>query len=251
MKNNHNRMVIKQGSSFFDRKLYHRKEAIGEMANQIKTLKNQGNSIAIVHSGAVVEGKRRFEQVNVSTDNVSPNVLAAMGSAGISENIWLELMIRKMFSAPMLVTHSEMNNQKHLESILTTMEAMEKSDVIPLINANDALELEELRKLPEGGDNDQLAAEIAGHWGAHTLLLCTDVDGFMVNGEVQKQVSVSDIDSLQEHIYEPSKNGTGSMHSKLQAAAYAARMGINAVIGHAEADYQQIINNQIGTQVVQ
>lgn len=156
-----------------------------------------------------------------------------------------------MFSAQMLVTHSEINNQKHREAILTTMEYMEKSDVIPLINANDALELEELNKLPSGADNDKLAAEIAINWGAQTLLLCTDVDGFMVDGEVQKQVSVSEIDSLKDHIYESSKNGTGSMHSKLQAAAYAASLGIRAVIGHAEADYQQIINNQIGTQVVQ
>ena len=247
----HNRLVIKQGSSFFDRKLYHRKEAIGQMANQVKALKQQGNSIAIVHSGAVLEGKRRFEQMDMSADNISPNVLAAMGGAGIAENIWLELMVRQMFSAQMLVTHSEMNNQKHLESILTTMESMEKHDVIPLINANDALELEELQKLPHGADNDKLSAEIAAHWGASTLLLCTDVDGFLVNGEVQKQVSVSDIDSLSEHIYEPSNYGTGSMHSKLQAAAYAARLGIKAVIGHAEANYQQIINNEIGTQVVQ
>ena len=251
MKNNHNRMVIKQGSSFFDRKLYHRKEAIGEMANKIKTLKNQGNSIAIVHSGAVVEGKRRFEQMDMSSDNISPNVLAAMGGAGISENIWLELMVRRMFSAQMLVTHSEIKNQKHLEAILSTMEAMEQNDVIPLINANDALELEELNKLPTGADNDNLASEIAINWGANTLLLCTDVDGFMIDGKVQKQVSVSDIDSLKEHIFEPSKNGTGSMHSKLQAAANAARLGINAVIGNAESDYLQIINNEIGTQVVQ
>ena len=238
-------------SSFFDRKKYHRQEAIGRMANQVQGLKKQGNSIAIVHSGAVVEGKRRFEQMNMSSDNVSPNVLAAMGGAGIAENIWLELMIRRMFSAQMLVTHSELNNPKHLESILTTMESMEKSDVIPLINANDALELEELQKLPEGGDNDNLAAEIAINWGANTLLMCTDVDGFMVDGEVQKQISISDIDSLKNHIYEPSKNGTGSMHSKLQAAAMAASVGIRAVIGNAEADYQQIINNQIGTQGVQ
>lgn len=251
MKNNQNRMVIKQGSSFFDRKLYHRKQAIGQMANQVKSLKQQGNIISIVHSGAVLEGKRRFEQMHMSADNISPNVLAAMGGAGIAENIWMELMVRRMFSAQMLVTHSEMNNPKHLESILTTMEAMEKHDVIPLINANDALELEELQKLPEGGDNDQLAAEIAARWGAKTLLLCTDVDGFMVDGQVQKQVSVSEIDSLRDHIYEASKNGTGSMHSKLQAAAYAAKLGINAVIGNAEADYQKIINNEIGTQVVQ
>jgi len=245
-----NRLVIKQGSSFFDHNKYHRRDAIGGMANKIKDL-NYFYNVSLVHSGAVLEGIRQYNEVAKPVRDVSPNVLAAVGSAAISEQIRMELIVRRMMSAQLLLTHSEIDNPKHSEALISTIESLESEDIIPLINANDALEREELNKLPEGGDNDDLAASLAIKLGAKALLLCTDVDGFMVDGEVQKKVSISEIESLSNHIYENGDVGTGGMYSKLKAGAKAVEAGVKVVIGNGEADYLKILANQAGTQVVQ
>jgi glutamate 5-kinase len=187
----------KTGIVFFDRPLYKRREAIGMMARQIKDLRDVFNfDVTLVHSGAVVEGKRQYQQVDKPVEDVSPNVLAAVGSATIAEQIHNEFRVRQMMAAQVLVTHSEIDNPKHSQALLNTIENLEREGVIPMINANDALERDELNKLPEGADNDDLAASIAIKLGAKALLLCTDVDGYIQDNVVRDLVSVNEIETL-------------------------------------------------------
>lgn len=203
-----------------------------------------------------LQGGEFRRQTNVLDDQV----LAAMGSASISE-AWRKSFARLgMFSGQVLVTHSEMQSQEG-QNLASTYAKLKQAGVIPVINQNDALARQgdknnELEKIKRGEDNDWLALDVAKLLGAKALVLCTgDVEGVLVDGEVRSRIQVADIPSLEPHLSEAETDyGKGGMKSKLRAAgewaSYAA--GNLAYICNADADYRRmLLNYPIGTQVVQ
>jgi glutamate 5-kinase len=99
--------------------------------------------------------------------------------------------------------------------------------VLPVINENDTVSVDEIRF----GDNDALAALVAGLVGADVTVLCTDVDGFYLDGRCLDEVG--EITPAMEAAARPGP-GSGGMVSKLRAAATITRAGGFAVIAHGK-----------------
>ena len=107
--------------------------------------------------------------------------------------------------------------------------------VLPVINENDSVCVEEIRI----GDNDNLSALTAELWSADLLILFSDIDGVYTanpkeNPGAELIQKVSDIDELKKHISIGKTNafGTGGMETKLQAAEKMFACGIPMILAN-------------------
>ena len=140
-----------------------------------------------------------------------------------------------------LLTEGDFHDRQRYLNLRSTLLALLRRSVVPIINENDAVSVEELSYRGGGGrpvfgDNDRLSALVATHLDADLLVLLTDVDGVYdrdprrnpdarlrsivevgAESEVQAGDSVSGV-------------GRGGMRSKVEAATIAARAGVSVVI---------------------
>src|SRR5213078_519218 len=125
--------------------------------------------------------------------------------------------------AQLLLTHSDLDSRtRHQNAKNTLRRLLDCKNVVPVINENDSVAVEELRF----GDNDRLSAEVAMLADADVLVLLTSVDGLL--DEQSKTVPVvRNIDEASKLARdEKGRFSVGGMASKLQAVKLATEAGI-------------------------
>jgi glutamate 5-kinase len=135
--------------------------------------------------------------------------------------------------AQILVTVEDLADRKRFVNIKNTLEQLLANNVIPIVNENDTVAVDEIKV----GDNDNLAAHTAIAAQADCLIICTDVDGlFTANPRVSphadliKKVRVIDSSILSLAGGAGSLVGTGGMITKLQAAQKCMQSGITTLL---------------------
>jgi glutamate 5-kinase len=129
--------------------------------------------------------------------------------------------------AQVLLTRQDLGDRSRYVNARHTLTALLRLGVVPIINENDTVAVEEIRV----GDNDTLAALVASLVQAERLVLLTDVPGFLLaDGTVLPEVAEITPELLALAGGAGSPNGTGGMSTKLQAATIAAEAGIPTVI---------------------
>jgi glutamate 5-kinase len=128
--------------------------------------------------------------------------------------------------AQLLLTHGDIDSLMHRENARNTLDRLIEHGVIPIINENDSVAVEELRF----GDNDRLSSEVAILIQADRLIILTSTDGLMDHeGE-----RVPRIRSIAEafRFVRPDKGeeSTGGMKTKLEAVRKAISAGITCHI---------------------
>ena len=113
------------------------------------------------------------------------------------------------------------------------METLLRMGAVPIINENDSVSVEEL----EFGDNDRLSAIVAVLAGADALVILTDIDGFYdcdprENPDARLIAVVEEItpEMLEAAGGAGTSRGTGGMRTKLEAADFATRNGVEVAI---------------------
>lgn len=216
------------------------------------------HDVLVVTSGAVAWGRHRLEQADAS-ESVSKRTLAMLGSAGIV-TAWERAFFKTgLIAGQVLASHHEIRDDKvESSNFKRAYETARADKVIPILNHNDFLATpysddDELEKITKGKDNDEFSYEAARLLGADVLLLATSgVGGFEKVGVVQTSVKTNEIPFLRRHLYKSSKKGTGDMGSKLQVAARASQIGIQAFICSADANFSQVLSRQqTATEVIQ
>ena len=256
---NSKRIVIKVGTST----LTHESgkpniRRIDHLCRVISDLSNSGKEIVLVTSGAIGIG---VGKLNLSE---RPNNVAgrqAMAAVGQCE---LMFMYDKFFSeygknvAQILLTRYDVENEHHRQHIIECMSALLETSIIPVVNENDTVAIDEL----EGkniGDNDNLSAIVAKLIGADALVMMTDIDGLYDrnpredDSAVQIPVVLEINDSLREMAGgSGSQRGTGGMITKLEAAEYACNAGIDTYIINGDPNnlYTLADGNVTGTHFV-
>lgn len=244
-------LVIKYGSKCVVDGVGLDQARIDEYARKIAGLRKT-YEILIVASGSVATGKRFCAERDPSGEVLDAQVLASIGSAGANEAWRLAFKQQNVLAGQVLITHKEIDDQKEGDKLIMAIQNLFGHGVIPVVNENDILSSNELKKLAYGGDNDGLASHIAVRLSAAAVLFLTDTEGYIENNELKTQVKITEIDGLQQHLQNANQEGTGSMQSKLEAAARAAAANTKAFIANAgAADYQQILAGRVGTEVVQ
>jgi len=131
------------------------------------------------------------------------------------------------------LTREDFENRSRLQNAQATLETLLKSGVVPIINENDTVAVDEIRV----GDNDTLGALVAVNVKADLLILLTDVEGLYAKPPHQGPSTVisqvakitSRIEAL-AHVTPGSDRGTGGMWTKIRAGKLAPKHGVAMAI---------------------
>ena len=239
--------LVTNGGAGIDR------SAIARWAADVAALRARGVDVIFVSSGAVAEGMARLGWTARPKAMPELQAAAAVGQMGLVNVYEQAFAAHGLHTAQVLLTHEDLADRKRYLNARSTLKALLKHNVIPIINENDTVTTDEIRF----GDNDTLGALVANLIDAQVLVLLTDQQGLYTNDPRRdpeaKFINVGRADDMQ---YEAMAGGTGSgisrggMLTKILAARRAANTGIHTVIasGHEPNVLHRLLNGEtIGT----
>ena len=239
--------LVTNGGAGIDR------SAIARWAADVAALRADGVEVIFVSSGAVAEGMARLGWRERPKAMPELQAAAAVGQMGLVNVYEQAFAAHGLHTAQVLLTHEDLADRKRYLNARSTLKALLKHNVIPIINENDTVTTDEIRF----GDNDTLGALVANLIDAQVLVLLTDQQGLYTNDPRRdpeaKFISVGRADDMQ---YEAMAGGTGSgisrggMLTKILAARRAANTGIHTVIasGHEPNVLHRLLSGEaIGT----
>lgn len=233
------RIVVKVGSSSLtDSQGRLDPGKMDHLVHQLAKLRNQAHwQVILVSSGAVAAGVGRLgwdrKQINLPEKQAA----AAVGQ-GLLIDVYGRLFQQHQIAiGQVLLTKSDVQDDSRLSHICDTMETLLYHGIVPIVNENDTVAVDEIRV----GDNDTLASLVAVIAGADMLVLLTDVDG-MYTADPRKDPSARRIDDVFEITAEMesaagssgSDVGTGGMLTKLTAARTAVQAGITVILANSQ-----------------
>ena len=231
------RVIIKVGSSLVaSRGFGLRPDRIDRLADDIAAIKN-GRDVLLVSSGAIVCG---IEKLGLKTYPKRLPVKQAAAAVGQSRLMWayekaFERVQQKV--AQVLLTHQDLADRRRFLNSRHTLSALLEFGVIPIINENDTVSVDEIRF----GDNDTLAAQVAHLVDADLLVILSDVDGLFTedprrNPSATLMPLVAEITAEIERRAGDSSSfeGTGGMASKIRAAKKVGEYGVATLIINGE-----------------
>ena len=233
-----NRIVIKVGSSTITYGNGKRNfSIIDRLAREIADLANRGLEIILVSSGAVAVGVDRLGLPAKPKTNPGKQAAAAVGQGVLMhtyEKIFAEY---GQIVAQVLLTRVDSVDRHRYTNSRNTFLALLEHKVIPIVNENDVVAIDELKI----GDNDNLSALVAGIVDADLLIILSDIDGlYTANPQKDPHAKlVNEVTDITPEIEASagdagSKVGTGGMFTKIQAAKMATSSGINMIIASGE-----------------
>ena len=232
------RIVIKVGSSTITYGTGKRNfSRIDRLAREIADLANQGKEIILVSSGAVAVGVDRLG-LSAKPKTIPGKQAAAAVGQGVLMHTYEKIFAEYgQIVAQVLLTRMDSVDRHRYTNSRNTFLALLDYKVIPIVNENDAVSIDELKI----GDNDNLSALVAGIVDADLLIILSDVDG-LYTANPQKDPTaklVPEVSDITQEIEESAGDagstvGTGGMFTKIQAAKVATSSGIHMVIASGE-----------------
>lgn len=251
--NGKKRIVVKVGTSTLTHSTGKTNIArMMKLVSVLADLKNEGHEIVLVSSGAVGVGTAKLGFS--SKPDTTPGLQAA-AAVGQCE---LMFLYDKMFSeyttivSQLLCTADTLKIPEEKAHLLDTFNQLLHYGVLPIVNENDSVYVEELLN----GDNDCLSANIAQLIHADLLILLTDTDGLYTDNPAKNKNAslISKVEKIDEKIYElagdAGEKGTGGFVTKIKAADIATSAGIPVVIMNGEKPqkiYKVIDGEEFGT----
>ncbi len=232
------RVVVKVGSAVLTTDDGLNSDAINRIAEQLSALSDQGMDIVFVSSGAVTAGRQRIRERTKKngkkfTDLPSRQAASAIGQVRLMHDYDEAFARYDKITAQVLLTRNGLKNRKRFLNARNTIERLLEWGVIPIINENDTVSVQEL----EFGDNDTLGAMCLGLTGADLFVNLTSADGvFDKNPENHSDAkaipTIDNIGALDIEAMCDGKTtvGSGGMYSKLRAARRAAQLGVPTLI---------------------
>lgn len=253
---NAKRIVLKVGTStltYPNGKLNLKR--IDMLVRVLSDLKNQGRQIVLVTSGAIGVGVGKMGLKKRPSSIKGKQAVAAVGQCELMH------LYDKLFSeynhvvAQILLTKDVVEIPNRKKNAINTLETLLKMNVIPIVNENDTVSIEELTCT--FGENDTLSAVVAKLIDADLLVNLSDIDG-LYNADPRNDVNATLIPVVQKITQETrglaggagSSQGTGGMCSKIVAAQIACRAGVHMIIASGQNPqilYDIFEGKQVGT----
>ncbi|HEY2344142.1 MAG TPA: glutamate 5-kinase [Chthoniobacteraceae bacterium] len=193
------------------------------IASEVAEVLTAGHECLIVSSGAVAAGLGQLGLKERPDELSARQACAAVGQLKLMQMYAEKFAGHGLSVAQLLLTHSDLDSRMRRQNARNTLDRLfERRSVVPIINENDSVAVEELRV----GDNDRLSAEVAIFTEADVLILLTSVDGLL--DEKGATVSeVKDIEAVAALVRDDKgRLSVGGMSSKLQAVKAAVEAGI-------------------------
>ena len=226
---------------------------VEELCKVISDLKNAGNEIIMVSSGAIGMGVGKLGLHGKPTDIPTKQAAAAVGQCE------LMYVYDKLFSeynhnvAQILITGADIEHTDRRANFENTMRRLLEMNVLPIVNENDSIATDEIVI----GDNDTLGAIVATTLAADLLIILSDIDGLYTADphKDKNAVLLHRVDEITTEIEKMiggagSELGTGGMMTKISAAKIANANGTDMVIANgSEPDilYDIVDGKDVGT----
>lgn len=229
------RLVIKVGSAVLTGPKGLNRVMIHRLSDQIAELRERDSEreIVIVSSGAVASGLRKVGLTEKPRTIPQKQATAAVGQGVLMESWEAAFDKYDLLVAQILLTSEDLAHRHRYLNARNTLETLLDWGILPIINENDTVVVEEIKF----GDNDQLSALIAGLIGAELVINLTDTQGLYdcdprtyPNARLIPVVKRVDSKLLACATPLPGAVGTGGMLSKLSAARKCLASGIPMII---------------------
>lgn len=228
-------------------------KGIENLCKVISDLKNAGNDIILVSSGAIGMGVGKLSLKEKPKDIPTKQAAAAVGQCE------LMYVYDKLFSeynhtvAQLLMTGDDFSHTDRYENFRNTLDRLLSLGVLPVVNENDTIATNEIKV----GDNDTLSAMTAVGASADLLILLSDIDGlYTADPKTDKNATlIKEVKNIDENIIalasgKGSELATGGMITKIHAAELCTKAGIDMVIANgADAGvlYDILDGKDVGT----
>jgi glutamate 5-kinase len=235
------RVVVKIGSTLLvDRtRASPRATWLAGVAADIADLRARGAEVLVVSSGAIALARRALGLTQKRLRLEEKQAAAAVGQIRLAR-AWTEaLSARGMVAAQLLLTPEDTEDRRRYLNARATLNTLLALGCIPVINENDTVATAEIRF----GDNDRLAARVAGMVQADQLILLSDIDG-LYTADPKRDAGARHIpvvDALTPEIEAmggepPPGYSSGGMRTKLVAARIATQAGCAMAIAHGQPE---------------
>ena len=228
------RIVVKVGTSTITYANGKRNfSQIDRLARELSDLQNQGKEMILVSSGAVAVGVDRLGLPAKPSTIPGKQACAAVGQGVLMHTYEKLFADYGQIVAQVLITRTEAIDRHRYTNCRNTFMTLLQQGVIPIVNENDVVALDELKI----GDNDNMSALVAGIVDADLVIILSDIDGlYTANPATHPEATL--VHTVQEITPEVeasaggvgSSRGTGGMATKIQAAKAATNSGIQLVI---------------------
>jgi len=232
-------------------------ELMALWVEQIQRLRARGIEVVLVSSGAVSEGMKRLGWSERPHALHEQQAAAAVGQMGVVQAYESCFQKHGLQTAQILLTHDDLADRQRYLNARSTLRTLLKLGVVPIVNENDTVAVEEIRF----GDNDTLAGLVTNLIEAELLVMLTDQVG-MYDSDPRNNPDAKFIHEAQAG--DPKlegmaagggsgRLGRGGMLTKVRAAERAARSGALSIIASGrESDVLARIadGEQLGTMVV-
>jgi len=235
------RVVVKIGSSLLTNAGAGLDQAaIGDWVRQISALRLRGVEVLLVSSGAIAEGMKRLGWSRRPHAVNELQAAAAVGQMGLIQ-VWETCFSeRGQHTAQVLLTNADLADRNRYLNARTTLRTLVSLGVVPVINENDTVVVDEIRF----GDNDTLGALVTNLIEADALVILTDQPG-LFSADPRKDPAATLVTRAKAG--DPqlegmaggagSHLGSGGMITKVLAAKRAARSGAHtAIVSGREPD---------------
>ena len=241
---NKKRIVIKVGTSTvtYSKTGNINLEKLEKFVRILINLRNKGKDVIVVSSGAVGIGK------NVLGMEERPTGVVKQACAAVGQGR-LMMIYEKFFNeysqltAQVLLTKESIYNKECRESARRTFEELLEMNVVPIVNANDAIAVDE-ETYGNFGDNDTLAADVAALIHSDLLIMMSDIEGLYTDDPKKNPNArfVHTVNRIDENLMRMGKGagselGSGGMATKIEAAKIATEAGADMVIANGDNIY--------------
>ena len=233
------RLVVKIGSSLLvDGAGRLRRDWLDSLAADLAACRQAGQEVIVVTSGAIALGRAALALKARVLRLEDKQAAAAVGQINLAHAYQASLAQHGLAAAQLLLTLGDTESRRRYLNARSTIEALLKLGVVPVVNENDTVATTEIRF----GDNDRLSARVAVMASAEELILLSDVDGLYTADPSRdpEAVRVGLVTEITPEIEAMaggagSLAGTGGMASKLVAAKIATHAGCSVIIAPGSA----------------
>ncbi|AYE34372.1 glutamate 5-kinase [Clostridium septicum] len=214
---------------------------IEKLTRILSDMINSGKEVTLVTSGAIGVGVNKLKLKEKPTSIREKQAVASVGQCELMH------IYSKFFGeyshvvGQVLLTRDVVEDDHIRENVCNTFETLLEKGIIPIVNENDTVSIDEIENIVRFGDNDNLSAIVAKLVKADLLIILSDIDGFYDSDPRCNPNSklLKEIDEITPELEEccggaGSNLGTGGMVTKLTAAKTATEAGVNMILANGK-----------------
>ena len=233
------RIVVKAGTALLTGGGQHIDiEVMAALVGQIARLHSRGSEMLLVSSGAVAAGRRVLGVSDEGSNLPLKQALAAVGQGHLMHTYEQLFSWQQIPIAQGLISQRDISDRLGYINIRNALMELARRRVVPIINENDVVAIEELTG-EVFGDNDRLSALVANLVDADLLIIVGSVGGLYtadpnIDSDARLIPVVERVSDEVQRLGGPSLDalGRGGMRTKLEAARMAANSGVDVFIAN-------------------